>query len=41
MGNIRRDGVLGLVVADALGVPVEFTSRIERKNDSGLSVLQR
>ena len=27
--NIWRDGVMGLVVGDALGVPVEFKSRLE------------
>ena len=28
-----KSGIFGLVVGDALGVPVEFTSREERKND--------
>lgn len=28
-----KDGIIGLVVGDALGVPVEFTSRAEREND--------
>lgn len=31
--NIWLDGMMGLVVGDALGVPVEFTSREERKED--------
>jgi len=33
MGNIWKDGMYGLIVADALGVPVEFTTRSMRKND--------
>lgn len=33
MSNIWKDGIYGLVVGDALGVPVEFTSRAERKID--------
>ena len=33
MRNIWRDGIYGLAVGDALGVPVEFTSREERKAD--------
>mgnify|MGYP000873202615 CR=1 FL=1 len=33
MSNIVLDGIMGLCVADALGVPVEFTSReVLRKN---------
>lgn len=28
-----KSGIMGLVVGDALGVPVEFTSRAEREND--------
>jgi ADP-ribosylglycohydrolase len=31
--NIWRNGIWGLVVGDALGVPVEFTSRVERTAD--------
>lgn len=31
--SIYQDGIWGLVVADALGVPVEFTSRRERELD--------
>ena len=33
MRNIWKDGMYGLIVGDALGVPVEFTSRAERKAD--------
>lgn len=33
MRNIWQDGMYGLIVADALGVPVEFSSREERKAD--------
>ncbi len=33
MGNIWQNGMYGLIVGDALGVPVEFTSRQERKVD--------
>lgn len=33
MRDIYGDGMYGLIVADALGVPVEFTSRAERKAD--------
>jgi len=33
MKNIWKDGMYGLIVGDALGVPVEFTSRAERKAD--------
>lgn len=33
MSNIWKDGIFGLVVGDALGVPVEFTSREERASD--------
>ena len=29
-----KAGIFGVVVGDALGVPVEFTSRTERKLDS-------
>ena len=29
MSNIWKDGMLGLIVWDALGVPVEFMSRTE------------
>jgi ADP-ribosylglycohydrolase len=32
--NIWRNGIWGLVVGDALGVPVEFTLRVERTADS-------
>ena len=28
-----KDGIIGLIVGDALGVPVEFTSRHEREKD--------
>lgn len=28
-----QSGIMGLVVGDALGVPVEFTSRVDREND--------
>lgn len=31
--NAYLDGMMGLIVGDALGVPVEFTSREERKAD--------
>ena len=31
--NIWRDGILGLVVGDALGVPVEFSDRKDRELD--------
>lgn len=31
--NLYLDGIMGLVVGDALGVPVEFSSREERKQD--------
>lgn len=33
MTNVYRDGMYGLIVADALGVPVEFTPRVDRKAD--------
>lgn len=33
MSNIWKDGMWGLIVGDALGVPVEFTSRVDRKSD--------
>lgn len=33
MRNIWKDGMYGLIVGDALGVPVEFTKRAERKED--------
>ena len=33
MNNIWKDGIYGLVVGDALGVPVEFSERAERKED--------
>ena len=33
MDNIWKSGIYGLVVADAIGVPVEFTSREDRKID--------
>ena len=35
MNNLEaiKAGILGVVVGDALGVPVEFTSRLERKMD--------
>lgn len=33
MKQIWKDGIYGLVVADALGVPVEFQSREARKED--------
>ena len=32
--NIWLDGMMGLVVGDALGVPVQFLSRDEIKNRS-------
>ena len=31
--NVWLDGIMGLVVADALGVPVEFVSRERLKHD--------
>ena len=31
--NIWLDGVMGVVVGDALGVPVEFKERQELRND--------
>ena len=33
MDNIWKSGMYGLIVADAMGVPVEFTSREDRKLD--------
>jgi len=33
MNDIWKNGMYGLIVGDALGVPVEFTSRAERKAD--------
>ena len=33
MSTIWKDGMFGLIVGDALGVPVEFTSRADRKAD--------
>ena len=33
MDNIWKSGMYGLIVADAIGVPVEFTSREDRKLD--------
>lgn len=33
MQNIWKDGIFGLVVGDALGVPVEFSNREERWTD--------
>lgn len=33
--NLYLDGIMGLVVGDALGVPVEFSSREERKQGGG------
>jgi ADP-ribosylglycohydrolase len=33
MSNIWKDGIWGVIVGDALGVPVEFTSREERRVD--------
>ena len=29
-----KDGIVGLIVGDALGVPVEFTSRFELAENS-------
>lgn len=34
MSNIWKDGMLGLIVGDALGVPVEFMSRTELMKNS-------
>lgn len=31
--NLWKDGIFGLIVGDALGVPVEFSSREEREVD--------
>lgn len=31
--DLYRSGMYGLIVGDALGVPVEFTDRVERDND--------
>ena len=31
--NIWKDGIMGLMVGDALGVPVEFSSREDREHD--------
>ena len=31
--NIWKDGIIGLMVGDALGVPVEFSSREDREHD--------
>ena len=31
--ELIKSGVFGVIVGDALGVPVEFTSRAERKAD--------
>ena len=33
MRNIWKDGMYGLIAGDALGVPVEFTSRDDRKRN--------
>ena len=33
MDNIWKSGMYGLIVADAMGVPVEFSSREDRKLD--------
>jgi len=33
MDNIWKSGMYGLIVADAMGVPVEFSSREDRKFD--------
>ena len=33
MDNIWKSGIYGLVVGDAMGVPVEFTSGEDRKID--------
>ena len=33
MDNIWKSGMYGLIIADAMGVPVEFTSREDRKLD--------
>lgn len=33
-GNIWLDGVMGVVIGDALGCPVQFIDRAERKFDS-------
>ena len=31
--DVIKAGIFGVIVGDALGVPVEFTSRSERKSD--------
>ncbi len=31
--NLWKDGIMGVIIGDALGVPVEFTSREERQKD--------
>ena len=31
MDNIWKSGIYGLIIGDAMGVPVEFTSREDRK----------
>ncbi len=36
--DVIKAGIFGLVVGDALGVPVEFTSRRERKADPVLDM---
>lgn len=33
MGNIWRDGIMGVLVGDALGLPVQFLSREEIKKN--------
>lgn len=33
MNNIWKSGIYGLIVGDAMGVPVEFSTREERKNN--------
>lgn len=33
LSTIWKDGMFGLIVGDALGVPVEFTTRADRKAD--------
>lgn len=33
MDNIWKSGIYGLIIGDAMGVPVEFTSREDRKKN--------
>lgn len=41
MKNIWLDGMMGLVVGDALGVPVQFMTRDEIKNRQGCTMAMK